>query len=69
MNGKTLKFVQQMKIAIFIFGILAVTCIECYKVYADDETVIHQAIDLFWPPDMIPHPHIPDEPNPGHGIG
>lgn len=64
-----MQWIHKMKIAIYITAFLALCLSECYKAYGDEETIPEQDIELFWPPDMIPHPHVPEEHNPGRGIG
>lgn len=58
-------FILKFKTAIYVVGFVA--CVLAYAmkpVHAIEseehfEAPVH-GIDLFWPPDMIPHPHIPD---------
>lgn len=67
-------WVWKMRTAVFIIAILIVavtSCVSCSRKKDDEEKEVSMKKHLanprlaFWPPDVIPHPHLPNpEPSP-----
>jgi len=58
-NNGYMRIVQKFRMWIYLSGIIAFTIAGVTKCVNADEI---NSPESFWPPDLIPHPHLPEPP-------